>query len=498
VLQTKFRFLVSYLVAGIIIFLVQTHLLWNSGFLDYDSARNWQIVQEIAIGNFEHLFQHASPTFFLFYAVFTLFFKNFHFFIALNCFINVLAILLIGRFIARQFKLSVFQTFILLVFTGFSGFLTANGRYFTIEAPSLLLFAFILPVYYKRFTEHSQQAFLQVIGLVALGLTINYKFLLLFPVALLLEFIYQDIVLRPKHLLLAGLILITPFIIYAVIAVWVNLPFYRFPATYAILLYNYQVPNPSSRVGFLQLDLTFYLRYFLRFESPFLLGGILLFPVLFWQQIFVQPRKSITNPYSFLFWIIYPVLFGMHLLQKAPRGLFLIYSLLYAVTFICSLRVIKNKKLATGFILISVFYQATLLQKEIYNFAATNYPRVINYLQEHNITKVATTVGLGITPYSKSANIEVTTVFNEKELAAVKAKGYQYVLLDNYYLAANIKNFKNLEKTAPLASWPEPSLMPLYLYLDQSEFAGFSFDEALQARQQALTDSIQLRLLPIP
>lgn len=492
------RSIIGYFTAGILIYLAQTHLLWNSGFLDYDSARNWQIVQEISKGNFEHLFQHASPTFFLFYACFTPIFPDFHYFILLNCFINSLAILLTGRFIAQKFNLSTFPTFLLLLFTGLSCYLTANGRYFTIEAPSLLLFSILLPLYYQRFTQNNQKALLQVAALLAIGLTINYKFLLLVPIACILEFIYADKLLQSRNLIYIGLILLVPFLFYSVVALLVNLPFYRFPAVYFTIIYNYQVPNPSSRVGFFNLDLFFYLQYFRQFESPLILGGILFYPFLFRRQIFVKTRKFSITLYGYLFWVVYPILGGMHLLQKAPRGLFLIYSLLYALTFISSLKLIRSKILVAGLFCFSVFYQTFVLQREIYAYSSTNYPKVIAYLNKHKIDRIATCVGLGITPYARKENIKVITVFNELQLSKLKALGYRYVLLDDYYLAANIQNFKNLEKISPLAIWAEPSLMSPYLYLDQSEFTGFTYRQALQLRQQAVQDSIQLRLLPIP
>ena len=488
----------SYLIAGLVIFFAQTHLIRQTGFFDYDSARNWQIVQEIGGGNFEHLFQHGSPTFFLFYACFTPWAPDFHFYILVNGLFNVLAILLIGRFIAQQFHLTAFYTFLLLVFTGLSSYLTANGRYFTIEASSLFLFAFLLPLYYKRFKEHNPQTFLQVAGLVAIGLTLNYKFLLLLPIALVLEFIYFNKALQKKHLVYGGLILLIPFAFYTGVAVWVNLPFYRFPAVYYTLIHNYQVPNPSSRVGFFNFDFAFYPKYFLRFESPLVVAGILLYPVLNWRQIFVPVRKHPIHVFGYLFWIVILYIAGMHLLQKAPRGLFLVYSLLYALTFVSSLQLIRSRILVVGLITLSIIYQGFVLQREIYAYARTNYPEVITYLQQRKITKIASTVGLGITPYAQQANIQVKLVFNEAELPVLKAQGYRYVLLDDYYLAANIQKFKKLEKSIPVTVWPEPSLMVPYLYLDQSEFTGFSYQQALQSRQYAVQDSIQLRLLLIP
>ncbi len=489
---------IGYLAAGILIFLTQSYLVRNTGFFDYDSARNWQIVQEIGRGNFKHLFQHASPTLFLFYAVFTPIFKDFHYYILLNCFINVLAILLIVRFIALQIPLSAFFTFLLLLFTGFSGYLTANSRYFTIEAPSLLLFALILPLYYKRFTAQSSRDFLQVVGLLAFGLTINYKFLLLIPIALVIELIHPDKVVRSRHLIYGVLILLLPFIVYSVVAILAGLPFYRFLAAYISLFHNFNVPTPGSRLGFFNLDVSYYLQYILRFESPLLLAGLVLFPFLFRQQIFPRTQNTPLNIYRYLFLIIYLFLAGMHVLQKAPRGLFLVYSLLYAITFISCSQLLQNRIIAVSVISLSIIYQGFVLQREFYAYAHTNYPQVVTYLQQQKITKVATTVGLGIAPFAQTANIEVASVFAETQLNALKIKGYRYVLLDDYYLAANIRKFSKLEAALPLATWPEPSLLPPFLYLDQSEFTGFSYKRALQSQRQAAQDSVQLRLLRIP
>ncbi len=132
--------------------------------------------------------------------------------------------------------------------------------------------------------------------------------------------------------------------------------------------------------------------------------------------------KTINNVCGYLFWIILLFVAGMHLLQKAPRGLFLIYSLLYAITFIISFRVVRSRLVLIGLITLSLIYQGFVLQKEIYAYANTNYPQVINYLQHRKITKIATTVGLGITPYAQEANIEVITVFDEAQLPALKAQ----------------------------------------------------------------------------
>ena len=489
---------IPYLAAVILIILAQTYLIFNAGFFDYDSAHNWQVVQEISNGNFSHLFNHASPTFFLFYALISPLIKDFHIYIIINGLFNLAAVFLIIRFISTHVVLPLSATFFLLLFAGLSTFMVANGRYFSIEAPGLFLFALLLKVYYRRFTNHSSRAFLQAVCILALGITINYKLLLLVPIALVLEVLFYDKVVRTRHVLFGLLILTIPFLIYALVAYLVELRFYQFPATYISLFKNFQRPTPGARLGFFSNDFTFYLQYFQRFESPLLLPGLIAFPVIFRREIFHKPTKTPLNIYRFLFLITILFLAGMHLVQKSPRGLFLIYTIVYTITFISFWKVIRIRPVFYILISLSILYQLYLLNREIFAYSSTNYPKIAAYLKQLNSNKVATSVGLGIIPFAHQKGIEVTKVFDEALLPALKAKGYEYVLLDDYYLAANIRKFDKLEKLPAISTWQEPSLLPPFLYLDQCEFTGFSFKQALEAQQEAARDSIQLRLIRIP
>lgn len=484
----------TYSIAGILLCLVHTYGIWSAGFFDYDSARNWQVVQEISRGNFRNLFQHASPTFFLFYATFTLLFKDFHYYLIINSLFNVGAVLLLVRFISRYISFTAAETALLILFTGCSTFMVASSRYFTIEAPSLFLFILFLGTYFKRLNQLSQRALWQAATILAVGLTINYKFLLVLPVAFVLEILHRDRVFTLRNYTFVALILLSPYLIYAVVATAVDLPFYRFPAAF-IKINDFTTPTPGLRTGRFDFELFYYLKYLWHFESPLILAGILLFPILFRQFIFTNIVNSPITVYRYLFFILFLFLGGMHLLLKSPRGLLFSYALLYLISYL-SLKKLSGNQLITILLLAgSVVYQIRLLQKEIYTYTPTHYPQVVKFLQDRKITKLATTVGLGITPFAASAGIEVATVFDEKNLPYLKKQGYTHVLLDDDYLVANIRNFTRLEKSTPLASWPEPSLLSLFLYLDQCEFTGLSYAQALQEQQAAERDSIQLRLL---
>ncbi|UOQ72065.1 hypothetical protein [Hymenobacter cellulosilyticus] len=51
------------LLSLVLVAAVRLYGLRHAALPDYDSVRNWQIVQEIAQGNFRNLFHHGSPAF---------------------------------------------------------------------------------------------------------------------------------------------------------------------------------------------------------------------------------------------------------------------------------------------------------------------------------------------------------------------------------------------------------------------------------------------------
>jgi hypothetical protein len=292
------------------------------------------------------------------------------------------------------------------------------------------------------------------------------------------------------------LLLLAPFVLLGLVALLVNQPYYRFPAS-IISINHFTRATPAQRTGRFNFDLLFYVRYLLDFEWPLLVPALLLFPYVYRHELFRAPYRRL-NTWQYIFAVIYLFLLGMHLLVKAPRGLMLIYGLLYGLTYLVLHRIIP-KRWVVGLILLSgVAYQIFKLYQEVYAYSGTRYPQVVSYLQAHDIHQVATTVGLNLLPYALPEGIEVKAVNNEEELARLKSQGYTHVLLDNYYRAANVLEFPTLETTRPEMAWPEPALVSPLLYLDHAEFNGLSYRQVLANQQTARREPRQIRLLRIP
>jgi len=490
--------LLPYILVAAACFIARFYLLSNIGLTDYDSVRNWQVVQEIGQGDYQHLFHHASPGFFLFFAVFTPFFQGVHPFIFLNMLFNVGSVLYLIWFIQNKLKLTGTATYLTGLLFGLSVFAVSTGRNFANESISMLLFLIMLNTYYQRLIKQDTTAFLKTFAWLALALTINYKFLLLLPIALVIEFLQRDGVVNNKALLKAAFILVLPFVLFGFVAVWVEQPFYKLPAV-IVSINSFNRPNLAHNVGRFNFDFLYYLRYIFHFEWPFIVPALFLFPILYRKQLFWLKKTAVTlNIYQYLFLVIYLFLAGMHLLLKAPRGLTFIYGLLYVVFYLVLQQLISNRALVVLVLVTAIGYQVWKLETEIYQYAHTSYGQVTNYLKQNNIKKIASTGGRGIIPFATEEGILVRTVLSEEELPVLKQQGYTHVLLDEYYQIANISHFKKLERLPVLAAWHEPTLLAPILFLDHTEFTGLSYLQTLALQKKAAQDSVQLRLLRIP
>lgn len=485
-----------YILTALLCVLARQHLLLQTGLTDYDSVRNWQIIQQVGQGNFRHLFHHASPGFFLFFGLLALFCKGVYPFIWLNMAFNVAAVLLVLRFCRRHLRLPLPEAFLVGSLFGLSVFTVSTGRNLATESVSMLLFMLMLESYLRRLQQASPKALLQAAGWLALGLTVNYKLLLVLPVALVLELWQRDGVLTRRLLLQAGLILLAPFGLFAGIALAVGQPFYQLPAT-IVSINHFTRPTPAQRTGRLNADLLFYVRYLLDFEWALLVAGIGLFPVCFRQELFGTLSRRLS-PLQGIFLVTYLILLGMHLLVKAPRGLMLIYGPLYGLTGLVLLRALRYRWLVLALLGLGIAGQTGRLQRHIYAYTPTHYPQVAAYLRQQGIEKVATTVGLNLLPYARQQGITVQVILREADLAALRAQGFTHVLLDDYYRAAHVQQFDGLRQLRPQQAWPEPPLTSPLLYLDHAEFNGLSYGQVLENQRQARRDSLQLRLIRIP
>jgi len=491
------KYQLGYLILTVTLcFAARLHLLQQTGLPDYDSVRNWQIVQEIGNGNFQNLFHHASPGFFLFFAAFTPLFQEVQGFIYLNMLFSMGAVLLLIQFMHRHLAVPVPERFLIGLLYGLSVFAVSTGRNLATESMSIFLFMLMLERYYQRLLHQNAKAFLQLAILLAISLTINYKFLLLLPVAILLEILVQDGVLTRKVLLQAILIVAVPFLLFTLVAIAVHLPFYIYTAA-VFNIKNPVTPNPAQRVGYFNFELLFYLKYIWHFELPLIVPAIFLFPLIFRREIFRYPFSQF-NIYRYLFLVSYSFLLGMHLLLKAPRGLTFIYGLLYLIFYLVFKRIIPHRPILITVLLLGLAYQFWKLEQAIYTYSGTSYNRVAHYLKQKQITKIATTASMGLVPYAAKYRIEVKVALTAPELFALKKAGFQYVLLDDHYKAANIQSFKLLETLPAEKSWPEPSLLSPLVYLDHAEFNNLTYDQLIRNQKKALQTLTQLRLIKIP
>jgi hypothetical protein len=188
----------------------------------------------------------------------------------------------------------------------------------------------------------------------------------------------------------------------------------------------------------------------------------------------------------------------MHVLLKAPRGLTFIYGLLYLIFYLVLKRIIPQRTIIITVLLLGLAYQFWKLEQVIYTYSGTSYNRVAHYLKQKRITKIATTASMGLVPYADKYNIQVEVALTAPELFALKKAGFQYVLLDDHYKAANIKSFKLLETLPIEKSWPEPTLLSPLVYLDHAEFNNLTYDQLIQNQNKALQTPSQLRLVKIP
>jgi hypothetical protein len=173
-----------------------------------------------------------------------------------------------------------------------------------------------------------------------------------------------------------------------------------------------------------------------------------------------------------------------------------VYGLFAVISFLSWRKIVSKHFTKVALItFIAVCVNVYHLHREIYIYATNNYSHVGTWLKDHNINKVATTLGQSIIPFVSQDSVVV--LWDEKHLGKLRKQGYKYVLLDNYWRVAGIKRFDSLMQEKPVASWPEPLILAPLQFLEHSEFTGLGYDETLERQQEAARDSLQLRLLKL-
>ncbi|GAA4346776.1 hypothetical protein GCM10023185_01340 [Hymenobacter saemangeumensis] len=482
------------LALGLGLLLVLGLRLWRlaeAGPADYDSVRNWQVIRELAGGSFAHLFHHGSPGFLLLYVPVAWLTADYAVFQLLNALLAVAGLGFFAAWVSRQAALTAGQALGLVLLGGSSLLLTFSGRDFTMSSGSLLLAAGLLRSYFHRLQHPSPGAWYRVAGWLAAGLCFNYKFLFALPILAVLELWQRDGLLWQRGCWRRVLlILAAPYVLLSAAGTAVGLPWYRWLGFYVRTVVPASA-NVAGRQHTLHLDLLYYPRYLLEFESPLLLAGLLAALVLVYR--FERPRPG--QPLSLLAYLLAwagCLLAGMSLLIKAPRGLLFAYLPLAALAVLSGRRLLPAGALAAvlvGAIGLNVYR----IQQELYARLPTSYPQVAAWLQARGATRIASTVGQGLAPYLGPSQ-QLAVVTDERQLPALRRQGYEYVLLDSYWRVAGVAGFDSLRRQPPRAAWPEPQLTAPLLFLEHSEYTGRGYNETRAARQGAARDSVQLRL----
>ena len=478
--------------------------LWHlaAGLPDYDSVRSWQVVRALAAGEGRQLFFHAGPGFNLLFSLLARATADVRVFQTANALLGVVGLGLFAWFVVeasaaagRPWRSIEAAALVLLGGTGL--LLTFSGRDFTSGAGSLVVAAGLLRSHYRRVQVGPlavrQVALRESAVWLALGLCYSYKFLLALPILLIIE------VLRADGAAWRGTnkwrVLLSVALPYAALmtagALAVGLPWYRWPATYVRLVLP-AGPNPAGRQAVLSPDLLYYFRYLLAFESPLLLPGLAVGGWLGWRQWRAGgqalPLLLYLNVWAGC-WLL-----GMSLLQKAPRGLLFAYLPLAALA-VLGLRQLPSKWRGAGttVLLGALALNGYRLWQHIYRYPPSHFPEAAAWLRAQGARRIASTVGLGLAPYL-AEDESLVVVTDERQLAALRHQGYDYVVLDAYWRVANVARFDSLRCRPPLVAWPEARLTEPLLFLEHSEFTGLGFRHTLEIQQLATQDSLQLRI----
>ena len=482
------------LVALLTVAVLRLWRLPEAGPPDYDSVHNWQVVQELAHGNFAQLFHHGSPGFFLVYAPIGILTRNFLIFQTLNALLGLGGLALFAVWVARQARLNGPEAAGLTLLAGTSLLLTFSGRDFTMGSIDLVLFAGLLRSHFARLRRPGPAAVLRVAGWLAVGLSVDYKFLLLLPILVVLEVGLADGQWRQRGLWARVLlVLAAPYILLGAVGVAAGLPWYRWLGFYIRTVVP-TAANAAGRQGTLHLDLGYYPRYLLTYESPLLPVGLLLAGWLGWRA-WRAGRRYASRPLALRHYLLVwtgCLLAGMSLLIKAPRGLLFAYLPLAALAVLNGRRLLPGGAQA-GLLLAALALNVFRIQREIYAPLPTPYPRVAAWLRQHGATSVASTASLGLAPYLTEYQ-RLAIITNEWQLAGLRRQGYQYVLLDGYWRVAGVAGFDSLRRQLPVMAWPAPQLHRPLLFLEHSEFTGLGYAETLAACQVAAADTLPLRL----
>ena len=472
--------------------------LWRlpeAGLPDYDSVRNWQVVGELAAGDFAHLFHHGSPGFLLFFAAVARVLGPGYFGLQLvNAGLALGGLAWFGAWVTAEARLRPGPAAAVVLLGGTGLLLTFSGRDFTMNSLGLLLGTGLLQSYFRRLhapPAAAGGALLRAVGWLAAGLCCNYKFLFAVPILALLEWHRADGLLRRPGLALRALaVLALPYLLLGAAGVAVGLPWYRWLGFYFRTVWP-AASNPAGRHATLHFDWEFYFRYLTDFELPLLLPALVAVAVAairagYWRRGQPLPLAAFLAAWAGC------LLLGMSLLLKAPRGLLLAYLPLAALLVLAAAAWLPHRA-AGALLLASLGLNLYRLHTQLYAYLPSGYPAVAAWLRAHPAGDVAATGSLGLAPYLPEGQ-PLTVVLSAQKPFSITQNGIRYLLLDDYARVANLPGFDSLRRQLPLAAWPARPLLAPLLYLEHAEYTGLGYAQTLRRAAAAATDTAQLRL----
>lgn len=358
----------------VIVFLLNSIFRQNFDFFDYDSVKNYTIIQEFQQGNFQNMFYHASPLFYwvmwLGNDVFSFWFLQviFHssamavwiyFFRCFMLYANFkIAYLALATHNANDTALrpkgikTAYHSYV-YVFMLSSCFLWGLGDYLAMETLSLLLSGLFFSAYFKTFFPNEGIVFLKkekkvrstttisikktifkissdydynllYFSAIIFGLlyTINYKAIMLLPLFLVLELASkhkrQHFIL--KKYLFAGFLALLPILFFVLLGGILGVSLWQYPKVIAstfLMSSGQKVAFGGQILGFSDFYFWWFLWYENSFVFVFVLMGLLFFSFLgldyFIETIFFKKKKKyLFNTHkSFLYIRLVVLIFGI-------------------------------------------------------------------------------------------------------------------------------------------------------------------------------------------
>lgn len=473
---------------GVFLFFIRAYELDLAPLTDYDAVKNYMLAKQLYHFDFSDLFYHASPTLNLFNGLCYAFLQQYVFIEYVHAMLNVCAIFLLVQYISKKLHWDTTLFFLCLLLAGTSLTMVNTSRYLSMEALSLFLFSLFFRFYADSFFNKNTNVLFPGL-LLGLLFTVNYKALLILPVVLLIEFIRleKNVI---KRVLTGMLGFLIPCVCYALISI----VFFEFPLKYPSILYAIMfIPDdhPYRDINFFNTDWLYYMKYFLYYEGPVLVLVLFLFPVLYIEKL--KQFRHAFNLEAFIAIFVYCFILGMSLIQKAPRGLLFIYPLLYVLVLLCFKKLFNRKWFLVLGALLIITYNMYAIKTHIYAYASTNYRQLSNYISEHNISNIASYVGMGAYPFIEDKIQTFQVLHHESEIPSLKKTSTHYLIVDDYYKLACME-LSILLKHQLVYEAKEPSLLSPLLALEQSEYSGLSFEESLDIRKAMMLENAQLKL----